>query len=265
MADVYRLSRRIFLTDLGRSVFAIAILGTGIAACTTRSDSNGGSTTSSTGGTDPTTTTGGASDGTAAVARVNLGNVSAYVVTRGTEAAIVDTGNPGDHGDIEEALSEIGLGWANVGTVILTHRHPDHIGSLGPVMESATQADGYAGEADIPQISSPRPLTAVGDGDSVFGLEVFETPGHTAGSISVLDSAAGALIVGDAMNGMGSGVSGSEGGVGGANPRFSDDMAQAAQSIKKLAALSFDSVYFGHGVPVEGGAGPLVADLAATL
>jgi glyoxylase-like metal-dependent hydrolase (beta-lactamase superfamily II) len=42
-------------------------------------------------------------------------------------------------------------------------------------------------------------------------------------------------------------------------------MAQAADSIKKLAALSFDSVYFGHGEPVEGNASPLVAELAAAL
>jgi glyoxylase-like metal-dependent hydrolase (beta-lactamase superfamily II) len=42
-------------------------------------------------------------------------------------------------------------------------------------------------------------------------------------------------------------------------------MGQAAESIKKLAALSFDSVYFGHGEPVEGDASPLVVALAASL
>jgi glyoxylase-like metal-dependent hydrolase (beta-lactamase superfamily II) len=108
-------------------------------------------------------------------------------------------------------------------------------------------------------------LTPVGDGDTVFGLSIIETPGHTPGSITVLDPVAGVVIVGDAINGAGSGVAGSEGGVGGANPRFTSDMAQAAESIKKLAALSFDSVYFGHGDPLEGNASQMVADLAATL
>ena len=101
-------------------------------------------------------------------------------------------------------------------------------------------------------------MTAVGDGDTVFDLQIIETPGHTPGSISVYDSIAGILVVGDAMNGTGSGVAG-------ANPNFSTDMDQAAESVKKLAALEFDSVYFGHGEPVESGASALVTELAATL
>lgn len=271
---LYRVTRRTFLTEVSRGVFAIAILGTGVVACTTTSGDS--STTSGdvppTEGTDPTTsttseetTTSEAAAGGISVTRVNLGVVSAYVLVRGAEAIIVDTGLPGSEGDIEAGLSEIGLGWGNVGSVILTHLHPDHIGSLGPVMENASEAFGYAGEADIPAITSPRPLTPVGDGDTVFGLPIIETPGHTPGSISVFDPFAGVLVVGDAMNGAGSGVADSEGGVGGANPRFSGDMDQAAESIKKLAELDFDSVYFGHGQPLEGGAAAAVAELAATL
>ncbi len=270
----YRVTRRTFLTEVSRGVFAIAILGTGVVACST---TNGDSSTTSGGvepteGTDPATsttseetTTSEAAAGGISVHRVNLGVVSAYVLVRGAEAVIVDTGLPGSEGDIEAGLSEVGLGWGNVGSVILTHLHPDHIGSLGPVMENASEASGYAGEADIPAIASPRPLTPVGDGDNVFGLPIIETPGHTPGSISVFDPLAGVLVVGDAMNGTGSGVTGSEGGVGGANPRFSGDMDQAAGSIKKLAELNFDSVYFGHGQPLEGGAAAAVAELAATL
>lgn len=279
IVNMHRVTRRAFVTEFGRGVFAIAILGTGIAACTTSSGdsstTSGGATPTS--GTDPTTSTtpeetttseaGPEAAGGISVTRVNLGFVSAYVLVRGAEAVIVDTGVAGSEGDIEAGLSEVGLGWNNVGSVILTHLHPDHIGSLGPVMDAATEADGYAGELDIPSIPAPRPLAAVGDGDSVFGLQVIETPGHTPGSISVLDPVAGALIAGDAMNGAGSGVPGSEGGVGGANPnpQFTRDMAQAAASIKKLAALSFDSAYFGHGDPLESNASQMVAELAATL
>ncbi len=269
MNRLYRVSRRVFLTEVSRSVFAIAILGTGVVACSSTSGEET-STTSVTPntGTDPTTTTTepsrtaatettGAPNGIT-VQRVNLGNVSAYVVVRGGEAAIVDTGNPGDVGDIEAGLSEIGLGWSDVGNVILTHKHPDHIGSLGPVMDAAAEANGYAGADDIPSISAPRSLTAIGDGDTVFGLSIIETPGHTPGSISVLDPVAKVLVVGDAMNGA-------DGGVAAANPRFSEDMTAADDSVKKLAALDFDSVYFGHGEPVVGGASQLVAELAASL
>lgn len=275
---LYRVTRRTFITEVSRGVFAIAILGTGVVACTTTSGES--STTSGdlppTEGTDPTTSTSttaeetttseaAVADGGVTVQPVTLGGVAAYVLVRGTEAVIVDTGNPGDVDDIEAGLSEVGLNWGHVGDVILTHRHPDHIGSLGPVMENAGEASVYAGEADIPAINAPRPLVPVGDGDTVFGLSIIDTPGHTEGSISVFDPIAKVLVVGDAMNGAGGGVPGDAGGVAGANPRFSTDMDQAAESIKKLAELDFDSVYFGHGQPLEGGAAAAVAELAATL
>ena len=147
VGDIYRVTRRTFLTEVSRGVFAIAILGTGIVtACSTTSGES--STTSGeetpTSGADPTTSTTeqetttseAATGGGVSVTRVDLGNVSAYVLVRGAEAVIVDTGNPGNAGDIEAGLSEIGLGWSDVGNVILTHRHPDHVGSLGPVMET---------------------------------------------------------------------------------------------------------------------------------
>jgi glyoxylase-like metal-dependent hydrolase (beta-lactamase superfamily II) len=270
VSSLYRVTRRTFLTEVGRGMFAIAILGTGVVACTTTSgdetSTTAGGVAPPTGAPDPTTsttaaetrTTEAAAEGGVTVQQVSLGGVSAYILVRGAEAVIVDTGNPGDAGDVEAGLSEVGLGWGNVGNVILTHRHPDHVGSLGPVMDNAAEAFGYAGDADIPSINAPRPLTPVGDGDTVFGLSIIETPGHTAGSISVYDPIGRVLVVGDAMNGA-------DGGVAGANPRFSDDMDRAGESIKKLAGLDFDAVYFGHGEPVASGASRLVAELAATL
>jgi len=275
---LYQVTRRTFLTEVSRGVFAIAILGTGVVACSTTSGES--STTSGgvqpTEGTDPatstteeetttTTTEPAESDGGVTVHQVSLGGVSAYLLVRGGEAVIVDTGNPGDVGDIEAGLSEVGLNWGHVGSVILTHRHPDHVGSLGPVMDNASEALGYAGEPDVPAIDAPRPLTPLRDGDTVFGLPIIATPGHTAGSISVYDPIARVLVVGDAMNGAGGGVSGDANGVAGANPRFSEDMDQAAESIKKLAILDFESVYFGHGRPLESNGSQLVSDLAASL
>jgi glyoxylase-like metal-dependent hydrolase (beta-lactamase superfamily II) len=92
------------------------------------------------------------------------------------------------------------------------------------------------------------------EGDLVFGLEIIATPGHTPGHISVLDAAGGVLVAGDAING-------SDGGVAGPNPEFTADMDTALRSVAKLATLSFDTVLFGHGQPVEGGADQAVAAL----
>ena len=42
-------------------------------------------------------------------------------------------------------------------------------------------------------------------------------------------------------------------------------MATARESVEKLAGFQFDTVVFGHGDPVEGGADAAVKELAATL
>ncbi len=267
------LSRRVFLGRLGRASFAVAVLG--IAACgdddaSPGDDGAASPATSSPPAADPpatqvpTTTLEQPAEPTTATTeavaagvewqRVSLGFVSAYVLVRGGEAAVVDTGVSGSADDIEAGLGGLGLGWDDVGHVILTHLHGDHIGSVEDVMDRAADAAGYAGEADIPSIPAPRPLVPVGDGDRVFDLDIIATPGHTPGHISVHDPVGGILVAGDALIGEG-------GGVVGPSAQFSDDMPTALESARKLGALEFEIALFGHGDPVLTGASGLVAAL----
>lgn len=190
--------------------------------------------------------------------RVNLGIVNAYVLIRGKEAAVVDTGTPNNGSKIADVVRAAGLDWNAVHHVILTHYHPDHIGSVGEVLTAADKATAYAGSADIPQIKSPRPLKPVNDNDEVFGLRVIATPGHTPGHVCVFDPAGSLLILGDAMNNIGNKLAGP-------NPQYTADMAQAHQSVNKLAKLKFQRAVFGHGEPIENGASQAIAKLAATL
>jgi glyoxylase-like metal-dependent hydrolase (beta-lactamase superfamily II) len=190
--------------------------------------------------------------------RVNLGFVNAYVVVRGKEAAVVDTGTPNNGSKIADVVRSAGLGWDAVHHLILTHYHPDHIGSVGEVLGAATKATAYAGAADIPQIKSPRPLKSVGDNDEVFGLRVIATPGHTPGHVSVFDPAGSLLILGDAMNNIDKKLSGP-------NPEYTADMAQANQSVKKLTKLKFQRAVFGHGEPIDNGASEAIAKLVRSL
>lgn len=185
---------------------------------------------------------------------MGLGFVSAYLVYRGGEAVVVDTGVADSETAIEAALREIGLGWNAVGNVIITHKHGDHQGSLEAVLASV-DAPWHAGAADIPAISAPSEGRSVGDGDSVFDLEIIETPGHTPGHISVLDPAGGVLIAGDAINGE-------NGGVAGPNPGFSEDMDLANASVSKLAGFDYEMILFGHGDPVTSDGSTLVSELA---
>ena len=48
-------------------------------------------------------------------------------------------------------------------------------------------------------------------------------------------------------------------------PRFTSDLAQADESVKKMANFQFDTVVFGHGDPIVVGPDAAVAALAASL
>jgi glyoxylase-like metal-dependent hydrolase (beta-lactamase superfamily II) len=267
------LDRRTFITELGRGAFALtvfSVVGCAPAAATlapvtsARPGSDGSPTPGATGaGTAPASPSaapsGGPGAGSPAAggvqwARVNLGFVSAYILVRGGEAAVVDTGVANSGSAIESALKGVNLAWSNVAHVILTHNHADHAGSAAEVMGKAPGAAAYAGAEDIGSVTVPRAIKAVKDGDKVFDLQIVTTPGHTAGSISVFDPLARVLVAGDAM-----GTSGGKPILPGA--QFTVNMAQARQSIVKLGGLAFDTLLVGHGDPITTGAAPLVQEL----
>ncbi len=257
------LDRRRFLIGMGHGAFAIAVFG--VAACgsgtspspsrsaTPSSSASGGPNPSGSGDASPT-----APPAAVAWSRVDLGFVSAYILTRDGVAALVDTGVAGSADAIDASLKAIKLGWSDVGHVILTHLHTDHVGSAPEVLERAPKAIGYAGSPDIATIPVPRPLTTVADGDEVFGLRVVGTPGHTPGHISLYDPVGGLFVAGDALNTV-------DGKVTGPNPQFSMDMKTANELVKTIAALEFGTLLVGHGAPITKGASAMVTKLAASL
>lgn len=152
-----QLNRRMAVVEMGKAGLAVVVFGA--AAC---SGTDGTVATTTTPGAVPTTTpapgtvtttdgtTTTSAEGTTTVApaafqRVNLDFVSAYILYRGGEAALVDTGVDGSADAIEAALGEVGLAWDSVGQVIPTHKHPDHMGRVDAVLEPASGATVYAG------------------------------------------------------------------------------------------------------------------------
>jgi glyoxylase-like metal-dependent hydrolase (beta-lactamase superfamily II) len=269
------LSRRIFLAELGRGTVAVAILGVAggvVAACgpanatATPGPSGQPSTGPASVGADPSASAGTAPSGAAPASggplapggvvwrRVNLGFVSAYLLIRDGEGAIVDTGVAGSQDQIAAAMAELGLDWSDVGNIILTHRHPDHAGSIDAVLAAAPEAVGYIGAADLAAVTTARPLVAASDGDEVFGLKIVGTPGHTAGHISVFDEVGGVLVAGDALGTVGGKLAGSD-------PQFTADPSAATASVVKLGKLRFETLLVGHGDPIVSGASNQVAAL----
>jgi glyoxylase-like metal-dependent hydrolase (beta-lactamase superfamily II) len=262
MPGLYRIDRRTLLADLGKGAIAVAILG--FAACSDDGKGKDAAGTSTTAAKNDATSAPGSSDdaapkkGDLSYQQVSLGFVSAYVLVRGGEAAVVDTGVAGSAPKIEDGLKAAGVDWSDVAHVILTHYHPDHAGSIGDVLTSATGATAYAGEKDLARITAPRPLVAVKDDDEIFGLQMVATPGHTAGHFSVFDPTGGLLVAGDALTNLGS--------LTGSNPQFTEDMAAANESVKKLAQLKkLDTIVFGHGDPLTDDAGTKLRTFADSL
>lgn len=268
------LTRRTLLTDFGAAGIGLIVLG----ACGGSSGSAGspdpagpdstGPDSTEPSATEPTVTAGPSaadeidengdpSGNGLRLQHVSLGFVSAYVLVRGNEAAIVDTGQSESRDAIFEGLEALSVGPSAVRHIVLTHNHGDHVGGLSDLESELGNATVYVGPADIGAIRTSLTLAEANDGDEVFGMGIVATPGHTPGSISLFDTESGILVAGDAVNGDGAG------GLTGANPSFSSDMDAAATSVATLAALMPTTVAFGHGgPPVTDGAS---AELAALV
>jgi glyoxylase-like metal-dependent hydrolase (beta-lactamase superfamily II) len=247
-----RVGRRWLLVQTGRGAVGIAVLG--VAACsdttqTASEDPPPAEDDEATGSQTPDAT------GGLSWERVDLDFVSAYLLVRGNEAAVVDTGVGGSANAIGQVLDQAGPGWAGVRHVVLTHKHPDHAGSISDVLTEATSATGYIGQADLSEVDAQ--LSVLADGDEVFGLQIVGTPGHTAGHISIFDEDTGVLVAGDALN--------NDGELAGSSPEFTEDQAAADASVLKMARLSPRTILVGHGDPVTDGAAQALEQLASSL
>ncbi|MEV0901503.1 MBL fold metallo-hydrolase [Actinoplanes sp. NPDC049802] len=246
----FRLNRRLLLTT-GSGVLGVTVLNT-VTGCS----SSGPAGTPSAAAPAPSATRGGQVV-TGDWQRVNLSFVSVYLLVRGGEVAVVDTGTPGSDASVEAGLKAAGLGWDAVKHVILTHQHQDHAGGLAAIAP-LVGATLYAGEADVPAIdAADKTLTPLKDGDEVFGLRIIGTPGHTLGHVSVFEPGTGVLVTGDALR--------NQNGLEGAAPQYTADGVQAAASVKKMATLDVKAILPGHGEPLTSGAKEALQKLAASL
>jgi hypothetical protein len=113
--------RRRFLVQAGRGALGIAVLG--LAGCSGSGETGDGTGPASTPPTpsgSPPTGDDGSGESTTATnklvwSRVDLGFVATYVLVRGGEAAVVDTGVDGSADAIGAVLEKAGQGWAGSG------------------------------------------------------------------------------------------------------------------------------------------------------
>jgi glyoxylase-like metal-dependent hydrolase (beta-lactamase superfamily II) len=212
---------------------------------------------------------------------------SFFLLVNDGELTLIDTGNKDKIENIRSQFGRTGHSLDQLKRIIVTHCHPDHIGSLAR-LKQATGAEVLAHEDDAPVITHasrlPRPrrmgvgwvLHAVTsplaqpercqvdrtlkDGESIegTGLTVIHVPGHSPGSICLYDPATRVLFSGDALvNWLGR--------MRGPIPAFSWDIQRAHRSLAKLLALDVQTIYFAHGEPIVGGGKEKIRSLVDRL
>ncbi|WIB62091.1 MBL fold metallo-hydrolase (plasmid) [Curtobacterium sp. MCLR17_007] len=131
-----------------------------------------------------------------------------YLLDSGDSTLVIDPGAEPDR-----ILAWIGA--RNVAGIVITHCHSDHIGAVNEVA-AATGAPVMCGRADAAAVGDPhlsgfdevdstyavrRIDRELADGDTIawgtHTLQVLETPGHTPGSICLVDD--DILITGDTL------------------------------------------------------------------
>ena len=202
---------------------------------------------------------------------------NAYLI-QDRRPVLVDSGSPGDFETIRRKLGELQVDLRDLALIVHTHVHSDHIGCTAAIVAECHCPIAYhAADQPLVRRSTNGTLRGVGlrgrimsrffsnvafksveadfdltDGFPLDGYGVdatiLATPGHTPGSISVIN-AAGDAIIGDVIMG----------GIVGGNlfPRkpnlhyFAEDVPQTLASLDAILAKTSGTLYVGHGGPLS--------------
>ncbi|ELZ28786.1 beta-lactamase domain-containing protein [Halosimplex carlsbadense 2-9-1] len=170
---------------------------------------------------------------------------------------LLDAGLPGQAEALGAEIEAAGFGWGDVWAVLITHQDGDHAGALATVREK-TDAVVFAHEACAPYVDGrdepikgdgerypPTPVDVELVGEETFGttagpMRVVYTPGHAPGHVSLYLPEERLLLAADALTAA-------DGELQGPSEQFSLDMAEAGQSVARLASLAVEGVLCYHG------------------
>lgn len=157
----------------------------------------------------------------------------------GTERALlVDAGFGGDDRSLRQLVEPL---TDRTTQLVITHADPDHIGAAAEfdaVYMHISEVERYT---EMAHSTGPRIIPLEDSSELDIGgrrFEVLHVPGHTRGSIALLDREGRLLVAGDSVSGM---------------PVFmfgeGRDLDAYLTSMKKLSALkdAFDVIYPAHG------------------
>jgi glyoxylase-like metal-dependent hydrolase (beta-lactamase superfamily II) len=204
--------------------------------------------------------------------------ITAGYLIRGDRPCLVETGTAPSAPVVRDALAALGVGPADLATVVVTHIHLDHAGGTGDIAEMFPGAQVVVHERGARHLADPSRLMAsaqmvYGDElDELFGvlaptpaeriravegtgvidlgggrrLESHYSPGHAKHHIGLVDSLTGDLYVGDAA-----GIYIQEtGDLRPATPPPDFDLEVALTSLRMFGDLRPTRLLFSHFGPV---------------
>lgn len=193
--------------------------------------------------------------------------VNCYIYEEEDQITLIDAGLSTSFKGIVQTVNELQKPLTNI---VLTHGHGDHVGALDRVkalfpnaIVSISERDSRLLKGDksldahepqrpikggVPKNIKTVPDRLLKEGDSIGSLKVVETPGHTPGSISLLDTKYNAIIAGDAMQTRGKVAVAGQMVKSFPFPAFATwDKEQSIMSVRKILDLKPSLLAIGHG------------------
>ena len=185
-------------------------------------------------------------------------NCNTYLLRSPEKRILVDPGHAAYFDHVHQGLSRLGLSTDDIDLVVGTHAHPDHIEAVGlfanaPALFAMSAVEWRVVEEMAPYFKASldmdpavlAPDFFLEEGALTVGdiqLQVYSTPGHAPGAVTLFWPAEKALFTGDLIFRGGLGRTDLPGGDG---PQLKD-------SIRRMAALDAAWLLSGHGEVVSG-------------
>lgn len=183
---------------------------------------------------------------------MNANNCNTYLID-GPARILIDPGHLHQFSHVDESLGALGLDVNAIDLVVATHAHPDHVEALQLFRDSPAQTAMHALEWELMQSLASRMGADVAQRAKLLEpdlfltegrldvkgiqLDVYHTPGHSPGSVTLHWAANKVLFTGDLIFNQGLGRTDLPGG----------DPAQLKASIQRMRDLEVDYLLPGHG------------------
>lgn len=132
-----------------------------------------------------------------------FGVINSYLVPEADGFTLIDAGVPGLERHVQAVVNRTGR---TLRRVVMTHTHPDHIGSVDALKEAFPDLEVLVGAGDAEQMARhgvrATPARLLRGGDSIGSLRVLDTPGHSPGHLAFFDERDGTLHAGDTFVGI---------------------------------------------------------------